>query len=75
MVYCTHRNSASASTNNRLKEFSKQLELSHEEAEKLKQEKADLRHRMVRMSYKNKGEEDETLPNLVKRLSLQAREP
>lgn len=39
--------------------------------EKLNQEKQDLRHRIVRMQFMAKGDADETLPNLVKRLSLE----
>lgn len=47
------------------------LETAHRAQEKLNQEKQDLRHRIVRLKIKVKGEGAETLPNLVKRLSLE----
>ncbi|GBG28806.1 Hypothetical Protein FCC1311_050272 [Hondaea fermentalgiana] len=47
------------------------LEEAHRAKEKLNQDKQDLRHRIVRLKIKVKGDGDETLPNLVKRLSLE----
>ncbi len=44
----------------------------HVQKERLNQEKQDLRHRIVRLKFKAKGDADETLPNLVKRLTIEA---
>ncbi|CAK9020529.1 Uncharacterized protein SCF082_LOCUS14948, partial [Durusdinium trenchii] len=47
------------------------LQEAHLAKEKLNQEKQDLRHRIVRLKFQAKGDADETLPNLVKCLSLE----
>mmetsp|Transcript_5175 Transcript_5175/g.7890 ORF Transcript_5175/g.7890 Transcript_5175/m.7890 type:complete len:409 (-) Transcript_5175:551-1777(-) len=47
------------------------LSAAHEAREKLNKEKQDLRHRIVRLRFQAKGDADETLPNLVKRLSIE----
>jgi hypothetical protein len=57
-----------------LEELAQQQRLlsdAHAAAEKLNQEKQDLRHRIVRLTFESKGDADETLPNLVKRMSLE----
>jgi len=54
-----------------LQHYQTQLEFSHQAAEKLNQEKQDLRHRIVRLKFKANGDADETLPNLVKKLSIE----
>ena len=50
-----------------LREGQRQLELAHEGAEKLNQEKQNLRHKLVRLAAKAKGQDNDSLPNMVKR--------
>ena len=48
------------------------LEQSYRDMDQLKREKAMLRHSIVRLKIQTSGNGDETLPNLVTRLSMEA---